>query len=107
MNSEMKRLLASMNARSELGLILRAGMIPDSSTVTKKTGQKEYTLRQGLKVYRENSVGGPIPLEMQGVFLLSGDSVHQIEPDTELLWRVSVVELHDILGFVVDPPEDK
>lgn len=107
MTDEMKRLLQSLQCDTELGVIVRASVIPDASTVSKKTGLKEYILRHGLRVYRESSLGGPIPLEMQGVFLLSGDSVHQIEPDTELLWRVSVAELHDILGFVVDPPEDK
>jgi hypothetical protein len=91
-----------------LGLILRASAIPDGSTVTKKTGRAEYVLRHNLAVYRPDSLGGPVPLEVKGCFLVGPrGSVNQIEPGTELLWLISVVELHDLLSFVVDPPEDK
>lgn len=103
----MTKLGQHLNLNSQLGLVVQAALVPDGSTVSKKTGSKPYTLRHTLKVYRDSSVGGPTPFEMQGCFLLSDGSVDQINPSTELLWRVSVAELHDILDYIVDPPENK
>ncbi len=76
-------------------LILNASDIPLGSTVTKITGEKEYILRDELKVYGENSTEPRSLKASKGtVFMVSdhGDA-NAVSGDTKLAWIVDKEEL--------------
>lgn len=63
-----------------ISLILPAKLIPDESTVTKRTGLKEYTLRSSIKIvpYIENGdeyvKNDPVEVTSEGsLFLIDGN----------------------------------
>lgn len=77
-----------------LKLVIAAGYIPEGATVTKPTGEKEYTLTSEIKFYGE---GAPenVKADKNIRFLVCGPSINIITTDKELAWRVDASELRD------------
>jgi hypothetical protein len=80
----------------ELRVLLPASKIPNGATITKRTGEVVYILRQGLKVYSDTK--GERPLDIEGVFLINTrGEINQVKPDTLLHWHVTAETLVDEL----------
>jgi hypothetical protein len=88
-------------------LILSANEIPFGSTVTKKTGEKKYTLREKIVVYNGSKIIAPMEIKAEpGVaFIVSenGD-VNAIEDSTELVW---LAEREDIIHRLSDAEDEE
>lgn len=79
----------------DLRIVREARFIPDGSTITKLTGEKEYILKHKLPVYmldKENR------LDVEGIFITCMSGVNQIKPHTELIWKTTL----DHLKFLED-----
>lgn len=85
-------------------LILEAKSIPVGSTVTKKTGEKEYTIRDDIKIYGSTSPEQKETLrELKADagtrFMVSNDgNINIIQGDLELIWHVEPNVLYDWLS---------
>ena len=68
-------------------VLLPASMIPLDSTVTKRTGDKKYTLRKELRVFSIDKTEQKIKADSGTVFLVSekGDA-NAVPGDEELVW---------------------
>ncbi len=77
-------------------VLLPAGDIPIGATVTKRTGEKPYILRDKITIYTEPKQ--EIKAGDQARFLVgeNGDA-NVVAMTTELLWTVSEDELSDYL----------
>jgi hypothetical protein len=77
-------------------VLLPAGDIPIGATVTKRTGEKPYILRDKITIYTEPKQ--EIKAGDQARFLVgeNGDA-NVVAMITELLWTVSEDELSDYL----------
>lgn len=74
-------------------VIVQASNLEDGSIVTKKTGQKEYTVKRRIKIYGENRQ--EIKCDVDNIFLVDADgNINQIKDSTELLLHVSAYNLH-------------
>jgi hypothetical protein len=83
-------------------LILAAEFIPLESKVTKKTGQKPYTLRDKLRIFNENHTQQEVKATDGARFLVSenGDA-NVVSGSTELLWHIDARSLRDYIdGFI-------
>lgn len=71
----------------EIKIILKAGDIPDRSTVTKKTGTKEYTLKEKITIYPSYKSEKQVIKGNGCVFLVDeyGD-INSFDVDKELIW---------------------
>jgi hypothetical protein len=71
-------------------LILPANQIPVESTVTKKTGDKKYTLRKELRVFSIDKTEQKIKAENGTVFIVSekGDA-NAVSGTEELVWHAT------------------
>lgn len=92
-----------------IDVLLPAGDIPDGSTVTKRTGAKEYTLKQKIKIYADKDSGtSPQVLEADGVKYLTGDgAINAISDNVVLVWKTTTGELHSFLDKLLYPEENK
>lgn len=74
-------------------LILPAGEIPDMSTVCKRGGSTNYTLREKITVHSPN--GKPQILESTDCVYLVGDtgSINAVSKGTELVWFADTDEI--------------
>ncbi|NIT79612.1 MAG: hypothetical protein GWN58_33180 [Anaerolineae bacterium] len=80
-----------------LKVILAAHYLPERATVTKPTGQKEYTLTSEIRFYGDNAPE-KVTADKNIRFLVSGDgAVNIISADKELAWNVHADELRDFL----------
>lgn len=85
-----------------LGVILPAESIPDGSSVTKRTGEAQYILKQGIKVYSDTK--GESPLVVDGCFLVSpSGSINQVKPTTLLRWNITAEDLVVQLQLAWEP----
>lgn len=78
-----------------------ASEIPLGSTVTKKNGEKQYTIRDCVKIYGDNDPNRQRELRADdGTRFLISDSgdINVINGDTELVWHVSHCDLYLYLG---------
>ena len=77
-----------------IAVLLPAMDIPLDSTVTKRTGEKEYTLRDRLRIYGEENSPKEIKAADGSRFLVSenGDA-NVVSGTTKLLWHVEEEEL--------------
>lgn len=85
-------------------VVMHAGDIPDGATITKRTGQKEYTLKDKIVVYTDKeSTAAAITLQTPGVKYLTGDSsINAVSSDVELVWHTDLTALHRYLGDILD-----
>ncbi len=85
-------------------LILPAGNVPLRSTVTKRTGQAEYTLGDKLKVYGEKGEQRELRAEHGSLFLIDRNGNANVIPASkEVVWLAPKWAISEFL----DPPEDK
>jgi len=84
-------------------VLIAASEIPVGGKVTKKTGEKVYTIRDDIKIYGKT---GPeqtetlreLRADRETRFMVSEDcSINIISGDTELLWHVDAEELYRYL----------
>lgn len=90
-------------------VLLPAGDIPDGSTVTKRTGAKEYILKHKIKIYADKNSGTtPQVLEADGVKYLTGDgAINAISDNVVLIWKTTTGELHRFLDEIINPEDCK
>lgn len=74
----------------QLLILLPAHKIPDGSTVRKRNGEVDYTLRRNLKVYLTEKS----PFEITGYFLVGvrGD-INQVEEGRYLHWVTTAEDM--------------
>lgn len=90
-----------------LSVIISADKLFDGATVTKRTGDKIYTLKRSLKVYPIDSDKDKPPMVIEGCFLCDNEgSFNQISPTTLLAWRVEAQSLMWALQSRFDNMED-
>jgi len=75
--------------------------IPVDSTVCKKTGEKEYLLKNSIVFYDENGKKNEIVSADGTKFLISktdGSKINIVSGETEMLWFVSEDDLLEYLN---------
>jgi len=75
-------------------ILLPAKFIPHKSTVLKLRGERVYTLSQSLTVYTVEKT----PMNFNGCFLSSNGDINQVDPETILVWQVSL----DVLQYYLN-----
>jgi len=75
---------------------MSAKEIPLGSTVTKKTGDKAYILKDKIRIYGDPSLQKEIKAD-ENVRFLVGESIVMITDNVELLWHVSDLDLYHYL----------
>jgi len=85
-------------------LLLHAREIPPGATVTKRTGEKKYVLRDQIKVYRAQGDVQEIRA-LDGTRFLVGPSgdIDVVGSETELVWHASLWEVREFFN----PDEDE
>lgn len=85
-------------------VLLHADQIPDKATVTKRTGDQEYTLSHNLVVYPIDAPKGLRSERLGDVTTITGfflvgprASVNQVSPDKLLHWHVTAEDFVDTL----------
>jgi hypothetical protein len=77
-------------------IILPAGQIPPFSTVTKKTGEKPYELRDHITIFKVPE-GSALPTRLAGEGILfmvdERGSIECVTHDKELMWHLKEPEL--------------
>lgn len=88
-------------------VLIPAKDIPLGSIVTKKTGDKPYTIREGVKIYGtvEQQTTREIKCDDGTRFLVSaaGD-INIVNSDTELLWHVCDDDLYFYMDKKINGP---
>jgi hypothetical protein len=77
-----------------LRILLPVEVIPEGSTVSKRTGEYTYVLKRNLKIYGSTKEDGDKkPMVIDGFFLVNerGD-INQVAPGTLLHWNVTTLE---------------
>lgn len=91
----------------KLAVLMKARDIPVGSFVTKRTGEKEYTVEDRIRVFPTGD--GPsqeIKAEGGARFLANGrGDFNVVDPKTELLWRTDDVTLYNFLRHRVEGPD--
>ena len=84
-----------------LKILMPAGSIPVDSTVTKRTGDKKYMLRDRIRIFGED--GGPREIKASdgARFLVAqnGDA-NAVNSTTELLWYAEESDLIQYLAGI-------
>lgn len=79
-------------------LLIKPSLIPNGSKVTKKTGNKEYILRDRITVYNEKGLPTTIPYSMGVKFMVDNSgNIQTVSDNVELVWLVDEEELRDYL----------
>jgi hypothetical protein len=89
---------------------MRAEEIKDGSTVTKKTGEVQYTFKNKLSLYQTQTKGEPpiLPVIIEGYFLVGArGQINQIKGDLELMMTMTAEELLWFAQELCDEEEDK
>jgi len=78
-------------------IILPAKEIPVGSTVTKKSGQKKYILKDYVRIYNDGIVFTPSLIAGKDVLFLfdAAGNISAIAATTEIVWIVSDKDLHE------------
>jgi hypothetical protein len=84
-----------MRGHEPISVILKAAVIPDGSTVSKVTGEKQYILKRSIKLYGSDQKE-VIP-DPNTVFLISEGSVNQYPNSTKLLWITTIDNLNSLI----------
>jgi hypothetical protein len=76
-------------------VLIPANEIPLGSTVTKKTGDKTYIIKNKIRIYGDPSLQKEIKADENVRFLVGNDAnIVMITDNTELLWHVSDMDLY-------------
>lgn len=92
-----------------LAVLMPAARIPDGATVSKRTGEKRYILRDRIEMYGvapdclakagKNTLMAP----PRAAFLVDASgNLSLIDGPTLLLWHISVAELHAALADLLE-----
>ncbi len=86
-------------------LILPAGEIPVGSVVTKKNGEKQYTLKDKIRIFDANQNTTTINAS-DGTKLLVADTgdANVIKDDVELVWEA---EEYQVISYVENRIENR
>ena len=89
---------------------MEAQTIPVGATVTKKNGEKPYTIRDCVKIYGEEANQKELRADDGTRFLISANGdINIVAGDTELVWNVPNDVLYKFLYEIVEGrqfPED-
>lgn len=85
-----------------LRLLVPARMVPDRSMVTKRSGEKVYTLRRQIRVFPEDQKEGKVT-PIDGFFLCFEGDINQIGPETMLLWQMEAEQFFYTLERMWEP----
>lgn len=88
-------------------LLIEAREIPDNATVSKRTGDKKYTLSRTLKIYNEGAEPTVINADANTVFIQAGIGINAINAETLLHWYVREEDLAAWLEKRYDERNDK
>jgi hypothetical protein len=87
-------------------VLMQAYDIPLESSVTKKNGEKKYTIRDRVKIFGDTDPERQKELVADDGtrFLVSekGD-INVIAGETELVWHIEMERLHDFLDSKLNP----
>jgi hypothetical protein len=84
-----------------LGVLMYAKDVPLGSTVTKRTGAKEYTISDQVRIFHADQKTKPtvIPAVDGARFIASGTDFNAVAPETVLVWIVEPEALAEYLEF--------
>ena len=92
-------------------VIMTAGEIPLGATVTKKMGEKKYTLSEKVIIWGDTKERQQeIKADADTRFLMAQDmspSISAISVTTELVWHVDSRTLYNALGKMHDEWDDE
>lgn len=93
-----------LNKNSILKIVMNAIDIPEGSIVTKKTGEKRYTLKNKIRVYTDGvKLENKIELDIEGCFIVDTiGNINQINPDSQLAWEVTIQELRELIEEIYE-----
>jgi|CXWL01.1.fsa_nt_gi phage-related protein len=77
-------------------VILAAGDIPDGATVTKVTGEQQFTLKRNLKIYGEHGVEITNTSDKVLFMVSSGGVINTIDKDKMLCWLTTPKWLFEV-----------
>jgi hypothetical protein len=81
-------------------LLIEAARIPMGSIVTKRTGSKEYILRDKIRIFGEQGEPKEVKASEGALFLVNdGGDLNVIGSSTLLLWHTDRWELTDWLNL--------
>lgn len=87
-------------------VILEAQDVPLGSTVTKKTGEKEYRITDRIKIFGENISQKEIIADDGTRFLVADvGNVNVISGRTELVWHIDDDDLYHYLDLKINGPQ--
>lgn len=73
----------------DIAVLLRAGDIPLRAQVTKRTGEKLYTLTDKIRIFDGKGTQKDVSADAGARFLVSSGDVNVVGADTLLLWRTT------------------
>ena len=84
-----------------IGIVMRAGDIPEFSVVAKAKGDKEYTLRDSLKIYYRDGNDPYTVSSSEGARLIvdSRGNANAVGNEEYLKWITTPEEFRDYLEF--------
>ena len=77
----------------DLMVVYPAGKVPDKATVTKKGGDKKYTLRYQIEFYDGPEGHNVITPDPRQLFIISDGVVNSILRETHVIWYTTPEEL--------------
>lgn len=85
----------------EVGVLLPLSKVPTSAVITKRTGEKEYTISGSVRIYKQDGTSQIITSDEGTLFIIpcdGGNAINAMSTETIVKW---VVDL-DTLKFWVD-----
>ena len=79
-------------------ILMPARMIPVNETVTMRTGEKEYTILDEVRIYGMEGDNNHITADDSTRFLMAGNKINVVSGDKELMWAVRLDELMKFIG---------
>lgn len=90
----------TINPETILRVLLHASEIPDGAAVSKRTGDKLYTLRHNVVFWDEKGVKQTV---VEGFFIVDTQgNINQVKPLTMLHWNITADDLIDTLKLSWD-----
>ena len=84
-------------------VLMPVSEVPIGSTITKKTGEKEYTVREKIRIFGDNTHQKEICADDNTRFLISDNGdINVISGDTEVLWLVTSEKLYQYLYEIIE-----
>ena len=85
-------------------VLMQAKLIPDGSTVIKRTGSYTQILKHELLVYQNQNADKNQPIKISGCFLVNErGNIEQIDSEKEFIW---VVEWDELREWMIEKEEE-